>query len=235
MKTCDRIAGQEKYQSTIDQWLVDVKAQLDQTTGLIPHSNLADGKQSGQGRATSQMIILRLMPDIDEEFARQQYSVFREQFLTSFGGIPCLFEYADGQGSSVGDVDTGPLIFGRCISGTVFMIGVAQIYDDQPLADSIATAGEAVGLPWTWADEKRYVGGVLPIGDIMVAYSQNAKRWSDGDGQCPEERSRLVDGWRWKVHLYSSPLFLLAAFLFWRKRTRKASERSSSHDSADRM
>ena len=228
MRTCDMITEEEKYQSTIDQWLTDVKARLDATTGLIPHSNLADGDQTGQGRATSQMIILRMMPDLDEAFAQQQYTVFREQFLTSFGGIPCLFEYADGQGSSVGDVDTGPLIFGRSISGTVFMIGVAQIYDDNPVADAIATAGEAVGLPWTWADEKRYVGGVLPIGDIMVAYSQNAKRWSDGDGHCPEQLSTRANGWRWKVHAYSSPLFLLAAFLFWRKRRGKSSDGEST-------
>ena len=221
MKTCDRITQQSKYEETIDQWLVDAKERLDPATGLISHSNLADGKQTGQGRATSQMIILRMLPDIDEAFAEQQYSVFREQFLTTFGGVPCLFEYAGGQGSSMGDVDTGPLIFGRSISATVFMIGVAQIYDDQPVADAIATAGEAVGLPWTWADEKRYVGGVLPIGDIMVAYSQNAKRWSDGNGQRPEQRSRLADGWRWKVHAYSSPLFLMAVFLFWRRRRGK--------------
>ena len=218
MKMCDCITQKDTYQNTIDQWLTDAKERLDPTTGLIPHSNLADGDQTGQGRATSQMIILRMLPDLDESFAQQQYTIFRDQFLTRFAGIPCLFEYADGQGSSVGDVDTGPLIFGRSISATVFMIGVSQIYEDQAVADSIATAGEAVGLPWTWADEKRYVGGVLPIGDIMVAYSQNAKRWSDGEGQCPEQQSRLADGWRWKVHAYSSPLFLVAAFLFWRKR-----------------
>ena len=228
MKTCDRITQQNKYQNTIDQWLDDAKAKLDPTTGLIPHSNLADGDQTGQGRATSQMIILRMLPDLDEAFARQQYTAFRERFLTSFAGIPCLFEYANGQGSSVGDVDTGPLIFGRSISATVFMIGVGQIYDDQEVADAIATAGEAVGLPWTWADEKRYVGGVLPIGDIMVAYSQNAKRWSEGAGQCPEERSRLADGWRWKVHAFSSPLFLVAAFLIWRKRRSKTDDSSVS-------
>ena len=220
MKTCDQITNQDKYQVTIDQWLNAVKQTLDSETGLIPHSNLADGKQTGQGRATSQMIILRMLPDIDEAFAREQYELFRDRFLTTFGGIPCLYEYADGQGSSMGDIDTGPLIFGRSISATVFMIGVAQLYDDQPIADAIAVAGEAVGLPWTWADEKRYVGGVLPIGDIMVAYSQNAKRWSDGQGHCPQERSLIANGWRWKVHLYSSPLFLLAIGLWWRRRKR---------------
>ena len=81
MKTCDRITNQNKYQGTIDQWLKDVKQTLDSETGLIPHSNLADGKQTGQGRATSQMIILRMMPDIDEAFARQQYELFRDCLL----------------------------------------------------------------------------------------------------------------------------------------------------------
>ena len=51
MKVCDRITNQDKYQVTIDQWLKDVKQTLDSETGLIPHSNLADGKQTGQGRA----------------------------------------------------------------------------------------------------------------------------------------------------------------------------------------
>ena len=231
MKTCDRITNQNKYQVTIDQWLKDVKQTLDSETGLIPHSNLADGKQTGQGRATSQMIILRMMPDIDETFARQQYELFRDRFLTTFGGIPCLYEYADGQGSSAGDIDTGPLIFGRSISATVFMIGVAQLYDDQPVADAIAVAGEAVGLPWTWADEKRYVGGVLPIGDIMVTYSQNAKRWSDGQGHSPQERSSIASGWRWKVHLYSSPLFLVAIGL-WIRRRKNHNKTTTEHDTS---
>ena len=229
MKTCDRITNQDRYQSTIDQWLNDAKERLDLETGLLPHSNLADGKQTGQGRATSQMIILRMLPDIDEAFAVEQYETFRERFLTTFGGIPCLFEYADGQGSSVGDVDAGPLIFGRSVSAAVFMIGVAQIYDDQPVADAIAVAGEAVGLPWTWADEKRYVGGVLPIGDIMVAYSQNAKRWSGGTGHWPEVRSSIANDWRWKVHLYSSPLFLLAGLFGWR-RTGRLDKKSTTDE-----
>ena len=231
MKTCDRITNQNKYQVTIDQWLKDVKQTLDSETGLIPHSNLADGKQTGQGRATSQMIILRMMPDIDETFARQQYELFLDRFLTTFGGIPCLYEYADGQGSSAGDIDTGPLISGRSISATVFMIGVAQLYDDQPVADAIAVAGEAVGFPWTWADEKRYVGGVLPIGDIMVTYSQNAKRWSDGQGHYPQERSSIASGWRWKVHLYSSPLFLMAIGL-WIRRRKNHNKTTTEHDTS---
>ena len=95
MKTCDQITNQDKYQVTIDQWLNAVKQTLDSETGLIPHSNLADGKQTGQGRATSQMIILRMLPDIDEAFAREQYELFRDRFLTTFSGIPCLYEYAD--------------------------------------------------------------------------------------------------------------------------------------------
>jgi len=222
MKTCDRITQQNKYQATIDQWLDDAKDAVDSTTGLIPHSNLSDGDQTGQGRATSQMIILRMLPDIDPVFAKQQYEVFREQFLTTFAGIPCLFEYAQGNGSSVGDVDTGPLIFGRSLSATVFMIGVAQIYNDQPIADAIAQAGEAVGLPWTSGDEKRYVAGALPLGDIMVAYSQNAKPWSSGTEHHPASRAFLSPWWRWKVHLYSSLPFFLTGFGYWRKRRKDA-------------
>ena len=228
MKTYDSITGEQRYQSVIDKWLADTRDRLDPATGLIPHvSLLPDGRRNSVARATSQMILLRMLPDLDAEFAKQQYEVFRERFLTKFIGIPCVFEYPDGSESN-GDIDSGPLIFGRSLSATVFMIGTAQVFEDQPTADAIAIAGETVGLPWTTGDKKSYVGGVLPIGDIMVTYSHNARPWFDGQQHVPSQKP-LSRFWRIWVHAISL-LFLVPTIVLWRVKKRRLSKRAEPAD-----
>lgn len=150
------ITKEGRYSETITKWLTAARERLDPKTGLLPHTaSLPDGRRVGVTRATSQGIILRLLPDIDPEFAKAQYELFRTRFLTTFAGAPCVLEYPSGVSGS-GDVDSGPLIFGRSLSGTVMMIAVAQIDGDQSLANAITQAGETVGLPWTSSGQKNY-------------------------------------------------------------------------------
>ena len=98
------------------------------------------------------------------------------------------------------------------------LAGLVLLQDDRDLADAIAIAGETVGLPWTSNGQKRYVGGILPIGDIMVGYSQNAKRWLDGNRHQPEETFLVSPYWRWPVHLWSSLFFMPTIILMLRRR-----------------
>ena len=219
MKIHDCVTNSNRYTATIEKWLSDVKSRLDPDTGLIPHtSNFRDGSPTEVARGTSQMIILRMLPDIDAEFAKQQYEIFRDRFYTTFLGAPCVLEYPSGIRGR-GDVDSGPLIFGRSVSATVFMIGVAQIYGDQSIADSIAQAGETVGMPWTSKENKRYVGGLLPVGDIMVAYSQNARPWLELEKQTVDKKVMLSAFWRLPTHLISLCL-LIPTLIAWKAERR---------------
>ena len=184
----DRITKQDRYSAIVQQWLSAAKARLDPESGLIPHMAVThSGQPSTVARATSQVIILRLLADIDPPFASEQYETFRQRFLTTFLGVPCLREYPSGISGS-GDIDSGPLIFGRSLSATVLMMGVAQLYGDQQHADAIARCGETVGMPWTSKDRKRYVGGILPVGAIIVAYAHVARRWLAGDQHFPTQQ-----------------------------------------------
>lgn len=220
MATYDRLTGNPRYQATIDNWLAAVKDRLDAKTGMIPHkAGLPDGRSNSVARATSQVLMLRFLPDIDPEFAREQYAKLEDQFVTTFIGMPSVLEYPHGV-AGIGDVDSGELIFGNSLSATVFMIGLAQIYGDQPRADAIAIAGETVGIPWTTGDEKRYVAGLLPIGDIMVTYSQNARIWTDSTKHHRQNSAPLSRWWRAGVHLLSCLIFLPAIFLLRRRNYR---------------
>lgn len=208
MSVHDRVTNQDRYRDAIATWLSEAQERHDPETGLLPHTaKLPDGREVGVARATSQVIMLRLLPDIDAAFAKVQYQRFRERFLTTFVGAPCVLEYPSGI-KGPGDVDSGPLIYGRSIVGTVVMIAVAQVYGDQSLANAISQAGETVGMPWTSGGKKTYVGGVLPVGNIIVAYAQVARPWYANEEHYPDEPYRITPFWRWKIHLCSSVVLL---------------------------
>jgi hypothetical protein len=208
MTVHDRITGVDRYRDAIANWLSEAQERSDPETGLLPHTaKLPDGRQVGVARATSQVIMLRLLPDIDPVFAKAQYQRFRDRFLTTFVGAPCALEYPSGI-SGPGDIDSGPLIYGRSIVGTVMMIALAQVYGDQSLADAIAQTGETIGMPWTSNEQKTYVGGILPVGNIIVAYAQVARPWYAITEHYPDLPHRITSLWRWKIHLGSSIVFL---------------------------
>jgi hypothetical protein len=208
MAAHDRLAGENRYGDFIRDWIGDVKQRLDPETGLIPHTaGLPDGRRIGGARATSQVIILRMLPDIDASMARNHYQRFRERFLTTFVGAPCVLEYPSGV-TGPGDVDSGPLIAGRSIVGTVVTIALAQIYGDQSIADAIAQTGETIGLPWTVDGQKTYVAGILPVGNIIVAYAHIARPWFAKQEHVPELSCRVSIWWRLPIHAVSLAIFV---------------------------
>ena len=222
LSTYDRLSNEGRYRDLIAGWLTAAARRLDPETGLLPHTADAnDGRKVSVARATSQVIMLRLLPDIDATFARDQYSLFRERFFTTFLGAPCVLEYPSGISGS-GDIDSGPLIFGRSLSATVLMMGVAQIYGDMEFANAIGQAGETAGLPWTSAEQKHYMAGVLPIGDIMVAYAHVARPWFSSDQHHPETEYPVAPSWRMAAHCFLLLVFLPLALPLSRRYLRKS-------------
>lgn len=216
--TYDHWFHENRYARVVKNWLIEVDLRHDPQTGLLfPHTaSLPDGREVSGARATSQVIVLRLLPDIQPLVAKQEYETFRRHFLTNFLGAPCIWEYPAGT-SGPGDVDSGPLIFGRSLSATVFLMGVAQVYGDQALADAIAQCGEVVGLPWTSYGKKQYAAGLLPIGDIMVAYAQVARPWFAQSEHRPEEAYAVSPWWRWPIHAVSLVVLLPLVIVVWRR------------------
>ena len=73
----DRIFQEDRYRSVIAAWLDHARERLDPETGRLPHTAKPPaGSEVGVARATSQVILLRLLPDIDAAFAKRQYEDF---------------------------------------------------------------------------------------------------------------------------------------------------------------
>jgi hypothetical protein len=191
-----------------------VKTNLDPATGLLPHQV---APQPIGARASSQGIIQRFLVDIDPAFTRSQYEIFRDKFVTGVG----VREYPKGVGGT-GDVDSGPLILGFSLSATVVAMGAARVQHD-PLADRLAREGDLLGLPLTGLTTKRYLFGMLPIGDAFLAWSASARPLVADDQAALDD-----DSYWWRLPWL--PIIWLPALILWGfVRFRRPRRRSRAH------
>jgi hypothetical protein len=187
-----------RFSGTIERWLGALPSYLDTATGLLPHRVEArTGQQLDGARGTSQSLITRFLFEIDPDVGQQHYALFRQTLVRPFLGVPGLWEFPDGGG--VGDVDSGPLIFGFSASATVNLIGAARVNGDREVAESLISASEAAGLPIEWTDGKRYAFGQLPVGDAFLLWAKASGPWV-AEPVVREYPSIVTPWWRWPFH-----------------------------------
>jgi hypothetical protein len=112
------------------------------------------------------------LPEIDAEWATVHYRAFRNRYVSSLLGVPGVREYPSGV-YGVGDVDSGPLIFGLSASASVVSIAAASANGDEELASELSRGAEMCGLPVSWAGRKRYALGVAPVGDAFLVWARS--------------------------------------------------------------
>ncbi|MFF5085293.1 hypothetical protein ACFY36_50335 [Actinoplanes sp. NPDC000266] len=208
------------YDTTVIRWVANVRARLDPASGLMSHTADPDtGEPTSGAQGTSQSIIQRFLPEIDPEFSRQQYGLFRTAFLSAPLGIgPAVREHPNGA-DGPSNVDSGPLVLGVSLSATVVTIGAAKLQGDESLADGLANFGEVAGLPISTPWTKRYAFGAAPIGDAFLAWSKSARPWVF-DAHSPPKR-QISHFWRLPLLVFflalgSAPWLVGAA---WRRRS----------------
>ncbi|GAB2619267.1 hypothetical protein Aab01nite_33260 [Paractinoplanes abujensis] len=213
-----------KYEETTIVWLANVRAGLDPATQLIPHTVDADtGEPTSGAQGTSQSIINRFLPEIDADFATQQYTRFRTWFLDAPLGLgPAVREYPVGFDGPA-NVDSGPLVLGISLSATAVTIGAARVHGDASLATSLSQFGEVAGWPLATPWTKRYAFGLAPIGDAFLAWSKSARLWVAAPPA--ELPSRYISVW-WRLPLLT--LFLAVGAAPWLLRAAVRRRRAGS-------
>ncbi len=173
----DELYGPQ-YGDVIDSWLSFTQEHLDPETGLVVHK--IDG-HSGTTliapRASTQVYILSMLPELSPEFARDQYARFRSLFVQDWLGYLPVREYPKGKYGS-GDVDTGPLIFGISPSATVVSIAAARANGDFELAERSIILSETVGVPWTADGEKSFGFGAVVVADAFLVWGKTLVSWT---------------------------------------------------------
>ena len=213
-----------RFGPTVTRWLAAAKQRLDPATGLLPHrADVVTGAPIEGSRGSSQSVIQRFLPEIDPEFARSQYLLFRKQFRSLPLGLgPAIREYPAGT-DGVGDVDSGPLVLGVSFSATVVGLGAARVQGDARLADGLGNYGDFAGLPIDTLSTRRYAFGLLPIGDAFLAWSKTARTFAAAPPAAPPPDL----GWWWRTPLLTVLLaFALTPWLLLARRRRRRSART---------
>lgn len=195
-----------QYEGVVDSCLIQIKANLVEETGLIPHSSSTATNQSLEGaRGSSQSLILNFLIEIDSSFAITQFDIYKELFLDRRLGLYGIREYPKGTRGE-GDIDSGPVIWD--IGGAASIVGMRTFmrYGEVEIARSLQNSVEAFGVSLRWNGRKRYLLGALPMADAFIA-------WGNGLNQ---RQSVKVNFPKWRFHLLSLLLILLlGSLIFW--------------------
>lgn len=222
----DELFQSDYNQKVIDKWVKYTKENiLDKETGLIPHKiNSKKGDTAIGPRGSSLVYSLSFLPEVDINFAKEQYLKFNEYFVGDFLGIPLVREYPKGI-KGLGDVDSGPIIFGYAPVPTVVSISVSRIYRDYSIFSRNLLVSEMLGVPKTSPDGKSYLLEKLLTYDAFLIWGKTIIPWVKIDSL--QEDS--FDFEKWKMNkskeliIYSllSELIVVGALLILDRNIRK--------------
>jgi hypothetical protein len=197
--------GYPAYRGDISSWIDRVKSNLD-PNGLVPHSTqYADGKPKESARGSSQSLILNFLFEIDSTFAREQFTIYKDKFLTTRLGLPGICEFPTSEKGN-GDIDSGPVIFG--IGGAASIVGLRTMttFGENKTAIGLRNGIEAFGFTSTVDGRKKFLFGKIPMADGFIA-------WANSKEITKDKMLSTSEHWRWKFQLYSFLIFALMLFL----------------------
>ena len=162
-----------QYEKVITDWVVLVKTRLDPVTGLIPHRVYANSGKTLEGaQGSSQSLMLFFLNQIDEEFAHDQFKIYKKLFLDYRFGLPGIREYPKGI-KGFGHIDSGPIIFQ--IGGAASVVGqlTMGVFNESDAYVGLRNSIEAFGMGMTIKEKKRYLFGMMPMADAFMAWSNS--------------------------------------------------------------
>jgi len=200
------------YQKDIQNYIAKVKTKLDPKTGLIPHAVNMKGSAREGARGGSQSLILLFLKDIDEQFADEQFEIYKEFFLDYRLGLPGFREYPKGQDGEE-DVDSGPVIWD--IGGVASIVGQRTMakYENWTLYEGLRNCIKSFGAAYTQDSERKYIFGQLAIADVFTAWSNSV--------ESAENKVKNISNWRLRFQLLSLVSVLFIGFIFFRLKPNK--------------
>jgi hypothetical protein len=94
--------------------------------------------------------------------------------IGSFPGLGALKENSDG--SWIGDIDSGPVVFGASTSGTGFGIGCAKAAHDSEFLSEMLMTAEVVGSTIDWNGKRHYLLAPL-VGEAIMLAMKSTTAW----------------------------------------------------------
>lgn len=202
-----------RYKASVQLWLDTIDSYTD-SLGMIAHScDCTTGAVREAARGSSQSLILNFLWEIDPEFARNKFELYKEHFLTYRIGLPGILEYPKGS-EGQGDIDSGPVIWG--VGGAASLVGqrTMALYGESEVAIGLRNSIETFGLGYSTHEQKKYLFGELPIADAFIAWGNSVEAHA---------KNKLISDTSWRLRTQGWSLLLgvlgLLTLVFFRKKS----------------
>lgn len=169
-----------EYWSTVYAWLDEIKSHwIDEDSGLI-RSYIPDGEvwigilpAIGSYSALS----CYYLTFIDEEFAREQYELLKDNFYKG-GLIKGFKEYYDKDHRMGFNIDAGPILLGLSPTATAFAIGPATYFQDWEVRTQLLKTAELAGFSVHNNGLRHYLlADVALVGEAITLAMRTAVKW----------------------------------------------------------
>lgn len=162
-------ATSENSGIVIRSWINNFKWHcVDSDSGLlIQASDFRTGKAIDQPRGSGTILGLYLISFADYKFAGELYAAARKQLAENVFGFGAVREYPRNAKGGLGDIDSGPVVFGYGLSATGFMLGGARLYEDDSYYSRLFATVYAWGAPYEKDGKLNFVSGAS-LGDAIM-------------------------------------------------------------------
>lgn len=141
---------------------------IDPKSGLLIQSvSKVDGSPQDLPRGSGTLLSAYFLGLAGEPMSRELYESARKSLWAPALGFGAAREYPANGGQGRGDIDSGPLVFGRSISGSGLMLACARQHGDEETYQAIYRSVHLFGIPINRADRHLFVSGG-PLGNAMM-------------------------------------------------------------------
>lgn len=147
----------------------------DPHSGLLIQSLRADRTPLDLPRGSGTALAVYFISFVDVGLSRKLYQAAKHELADDVLGFGVLKEYPTGAVGGLGDIDSGPLIFGYSISATGFFIAGTRVHDDPKLRRRIGRTFELFGAPRFAGGELHFASGGA-LGDAILFAMLTAPR-----------------------------------------------------------
>lgn len=168
----------DRYQSTINEWLQKAKTEwTDKETGLLKSFLNYDGVEINEPiKGSYSALNCYYLTFVDSIFAKEQYELLKKYFKKErpFTGIREYYDHSCWLGM---DIDSGPIIFNLSPSGTAFAIGAATYFNDTDFRKQLLKTAEIAGSTLRgWNTNHYLLANMALVGEaIALAMRTHAK------------------------------------------------------------
>lgn len=153
----------------VGRWVETVRDRyIEPRSGLLIQAVRSNGQPLDRPRASGTAIAAYFLSFAHREMSRELFGALQKN-RGSFAGFGGVREYPRWQRSGLGDIDSGPVLFGVGVSASGFSVASTRIHGDRDMYRSIFRTVTLFGAPAPRGEGRWFVSGG-PLGNaIMLA------------------------------------------------------------------